>query len=338
MGHRKNNEHDLGYKKVFSHKETFLEFLRDFVKKDWAKHIREEDLVLIDKEFILEDFKEEEADIIYKVNVSGNDVIFYVLLELQSKVDFQMPIRLLMYMTEVWRDELRNTEKKVRKNKNFKLPAILPIVLYNGKNNWTAVRSFKEVLSNYELFEENIVDFKYMLFDINKIDKEELVEIADLVSVIFLLDQDIEIEEIIERLRFIGKLLSRKASKEQIKIFRSWIINIFKNRFDNEIVEHIKSVLVETSELEMSDMVSNLGRKLEEEFKSREEKGVEKGVEKGAILSRREDILDNLNEIATVSEELAKRINLEENIETLKKWVKLSARVESLEDFINKMN
>ncbi|WP_461207284.1 hypothetical protein [Clostridium sp. DL1XJH146] len=49
MNYRKHNEHDLGYKSIFTHKETFVEFLRDFVKKDWAKYIRAEDLVLIDK-------------------------------------------------------------------------------------------------------------------------------------------------------------------------------------------------------------------------------------------------------------------------------------------------
>lgn len=39
---------------------------------------------------ILEDFKEEEADLIYKANIEGRDIIFYILLELQSKVDFRM--------------------------------------------------------------------------------------------------------------------------------------------------------------------------------------------------------------------------------------------------------
>jgi hypothetical protein len=32
-----NNEHDLGYKRLLTHKKTFIEFLRDFVKKDWVK-------------------------------------------------------------------------------------------------------------------------------------------------------------------------------------------------------------------------------------------------------------------------------------------------------------
>ncbi len=36
--------------------------------------INEDNIVLIDKEFILEDFKEE-ADLIYKVNIEGRDII-----------------------------------------------------------------------------------------------------------------------------------------------------------------------------------------------------------------------------------------------------------------------
>jgi predicted transposase/invertase (TIGR01784 family) len=281
MDEKINNEHDLGYKHILSHKKNFVEFLKGFVKKDWVKLIEEENLVLIDKEFILEDFKEEEADIVYKVNIDGNEIIFYILLELQSKVDFRMPIRLLMYMTEIWREELKNTEEKKKKRKDYKLPAIVPMVLYNGKNSWTAARNFKEVLNGYELFEDSIVDFRYLLFDINRMDKKELIEIANVISAIFLLDQDVEIEEIIKRLKLIGRIIRKNGSKEQQQVFKGWIINIFKNRFKDEVRENVHKLLMETSEMEVDTMVSNLGRKIEEEFKFREQKGVEKGMEKG---------------------------------------------------------
>jgi len=45
-----------GYKHILSHKKNFMEFLRSFVKKDWVDLIKEENLILIDKEFIQEDF------------------------------------------------------------------------------------------------------------------------------------------------------------------------------------------------------------------------------------------------------------------------------------------
>ncbi|WIF96099.1 Rpn family recombination-promoting nuclease/putative transposase [Caminicella sporogenes] len=275
------NEHDIGYKHILSQKKNFIDFLRGFIKKEWVKQIREEDIILIDKEFIQEDFKEKEADIIYRANIKGQDIIFYILMELQSKVDYRMPIRLLMYMTEIWRDELKNTEEKIKKRKGYKLPAIIPIVLYNGKNKWTAVRSFKEILNGYEMFEENIVDFKYLLFDINRMEKEELIKIANVVSSIFLLDQDVEIEEIINRLKIIGKIIKNKVTKEQEESFKRWIINIFRNRMEKGERENIDKLLREISEMEVDGMISNLGRKLEEEFKYRERKGREEGIRQG---------------------------------------------------------
>ena len=272
-----HHEHDVGYKHIFSHKATFLEFLRSFTKKEWANLIKEEDLILVDKSYILADFEEEESDILYKVKINGQEVIFYVLLEFQSKVDFQMPMRLLFYMTEVWRDILKNTDKNTRKRKSFKLPAIIPIVLYNGKNKWTANMNFKEMLSGYELFEDNIVNFKYMLFDINRYDDEELLNMSNLVSAIFLLDQEMNEEELIRRLRKIIYVL-KKISPEQFNVFKQWLKNIVKPRLKEEMQKQVDDVLNKSNQEEVDVMVSNLGKTLD----NIEKKGIEKGIEKKA--------------------------------------------------------
>ncbi len=272
-----HHEHDVGYKHIFSHKATFLEFLRSFTKKEWANLIKEEDLILVDKSYILSDFEEEESDILYKVKIDDKEVIFYVLLEFQSKVDFQIPMRLLFYMTEVWRDILKNTDKNTRKRKSFKLPAIIPIVLYNGKNKWTAKMNFKEILSGYELFEDNILDFNYMLFDINRYDDDELINMSNLVSAIFLLDQEMNEEELIRRLRKIIYVL-KKISPEQFNVFKQWLKNIVKPRLKEEMQKQVDDVLNKSNQEEVDVMVSNLGKTLD----NIEKKGIEKGIEKKA--------------------------------------------------------
>ncbi|WP_435788783.1 Rpn family recombination-promoting nuclease/putative transposase [Clostridium sp.] len=66
---------------------------------------------------MLSDYEELESDIVYTVTIGKDDIVFYVLLELQSSVDHSMPIRLLMYMIELWRDILRNSEKKKLKER-----------------------------------------------------------------------------------------------------------------------------------------------------------------------------------------------------------------------------
>jgi len=45
---------------------------------------------------------------------------------------------------------------------------ICKLVLYNGEYKWTVEKKFKNVISKSELFGNNIIDFEYILIDINK--------------------------------------------------------------------------------------------------------------------------------------------------------------------------
>ncbi|MCH4199408.1 MAG: Rpn family recombination-promoting nuclease/putative transposase [Clostridium tyrobutyricum] len=69
-------------------------------------------------------------------------------------------MRLLFYIFELCRERLKNTSKKDMRNKNFKLPAVVSMIIYNGKNQWTASRNFKDILCSNELFGENVIDFR----------------------------------------------------------------------------------------------------------------------------------------------------------------------------------
>ncbi|NLK51629.1 MAG: hypothetical protein GX295_04170 [Syntrophomonadaceae bacterium] len=55
-------------------------------------------------------------------------------------------------------------------------------------------------LANHESFEKHLVDFRYILFDVNRYQKEELLQMANLISSILLLDQKIDRDELINRL------------------------------------------------------------------------------------------------------------------------------------------
>jgi len=77
-----HHPHDKGYKQLLSNKRTFLELIKTFVREDWVKEIDEGDLVKVDKSYVLQDFSEKEADIVYRLRTKETNVIFYVLLEL----------------------------------------------------------------------------------------------------------------------------------------------------------------------------------------------------------------------------------------------------------------
>ncbi|WP_135550484.1 Rpn family recombination-promoting nuclease/putative transposase [Paenibacillus cymbidii] len=160
--------HDKGYKYLLSSKKLFLELLRSFVSREWVEQIAESDLTALDKSFILPDFSEKEADLVYRLKTKEQDVIFYVLMEMQSTVDFQMPYRLLLYQVEIWRDIRNNTDPDAAARKSFKLPAIVPIVLYNGEAPWTANTTFRGGIAGDGRFGDELLDFSYLLIDVQR--------------------------------------------------------------------------------------------------------------------------------------------------------------------------
>ncbi|CAM3340141.1 MULTISPECIES: Rpn family recombination-promoting nuclease/putative transposase [Saccharibacillus] len=99
-----HHPYDKAYKSLLSSRSLFAELLQNFVPGEWARQIAGEDLLRVDKSYILSDYKEKESDLVYRACIRGQEFYFYLLLEFQSRVDFEMPHRLLTYMTEIWRD------------------------------------------------------------------------------------------------------------------------------------------------------------------------------------------------------------------------------------------
>ena len=86
--------HDKSYKDLYSKKEVAIDLFKSFFNEEWTKYLTTENLTLVNKSFVTSDYEETEADIVYKANINNKEVIFYILLEFQSTVDYRMPLRL----------------------------------------------------------------------------------------------------------------------------------------------------------------------------------------------------------------------------------------------------
>jgi len=136
-------------------------------------------------------FQNREADIVYKYK----DKNIFFLIEHQTKIDYSMPYRILEYETEIMKSAI--DIRKV-KNKEYKLPLVIPIVLYTGKKKWDAKRYLEE--SQETLDGVKIKAGNYNLVDINDFTKEELLQEETLISKMMLLEKSESTEETIEML------------------------------------------------------------------------------------------------------------------------------------------
>lgn len=55
-----NNIHDKSYKDLYSNKEVFLDLVKGMLKAPWAKDLNAEDLILVNKSYVLSDYDEKE--------------------------------------------------------------------------------------------------------------------------------------------------------------------------------------------------------------------------------------------------------------------------------------
>ncbi|MBC7474321.1 MAG: Rpn family recombination-promoting nuclease/putative transposase [Candidatus Sericytochromatia bacterium] len=217
--------HDFGYKKLFSNTTIFQQLLETFVDDDFVKYIDFNDLETVDKSFISEQYKETESDLIYKTKIKGQEAYIYVLLEFQSSVDKFMPLRIVNYITNFYMGILDNYEKK-KKTKPERLPAVFPIMIYNGDKEWDKSNDINDLIENNDLLGDYAIKFKYFKIIEKDYSKDELLNIQNIVSTIFFTESHYNIDELNTQ---ISNLIDSQEDPKAIKTFLNWLRMLSKN-------------------------------------------------------------------------------------------------------------
>jgi len=214
LDYAKDNPHDKRHKELLSNKKSFLSLLRDCVKEPWVYELDEDSITQTNNSFILQDFSEKEADIVYEATLNGNKVIFYILLELQSKVDYRMPYRLLLYIVEILRHYYNHSDPNERDNKDFKFPVVFPIVFFSGKDTWTVPFNLRDMFSNHGVFGNYVLNFEYMLVNAKGYDDDTLRNFSS---------------------KLLGLILMLEKAKNDVEFYSRVRDNLdFIEAFDNE--------------------------------------------------------------------------------------------------------
>lgn len=270
------NKHDTGYKYLLSNEAIFLQLLRSFVREKWVQDIDEESIIRMPNSFILPDFRHQEADLVYRLRSGNQDIFFFLLLELQSTVDVTMPFRLLMYMVEIWHNYWFNLRRHRTEN-GFRLPVIVPCVLYNGKSRWTAKGSFGECQQGFGRFKDCALDFKYIVIDVNRLDKRELLGMGNLLGSVFYMDQRKEVQALLQGLRDVAPILGRLPTLEEERFF-NWFGKIALKGMSSADT----NLILDTIREERGDtMITNVERILQETWQKHRSEGIEEDMLRG---------------------------------------------------------
>ena len=253
---KKHNTHDSGYKLLFSNHEMVRQLLTSFVNEDWIKEIEYATLERIDKSFVSDRFEERESDIIYRVKFNNRDVYIFILLEFQSTVDRFMALRMLRYILELY-------EYLVRNHKLKKLPAVFPVMLYNGEKRWTAPKDLDNLIED-SIPGQYIPHFRYYKIAENEFDREFLMKLNNAVAALFY-SENCQGKELQHKISIIVELI-RGEKPEEFKMFTNWLT--YRWPGNAKLVDEIKSID------EVKTMLSTSLKKYSKEL-------IREGIEKG---------------------------------------------------------
>lgn len=270
--------YNAAYYQLFSNIDLFKELLKTFVKLDWIEKIDFETIENVSTKFISESYKRRESDIIYKVKlIDEKEIYIYIMIENQSTVDKFMPFRCLNYITGLYLELIKS------KGETVELPAIFPIVLYNGDEKWTHSNKTSDFITNNDILKNYGINFDVFLIKENSFKLDDLLEIGNIVSTLFITESYYNSELVFKEVQ---KILDKYGITIPVKLF----LNYFKNMSIDEKIDIIDykelEKLYKTKE-EVNSMLLTAIRKEKQDL-------IEKGKIEGRIEGKLEGKIEGL--------------------------------------------
>ncbi|SKA96162.1 conserved hypothetical protein (putative transposase or invertase) [Caloramator quimbayensis] len=295
------NPHDKFFKETFSNIEVAKDFIRNYIPANIIKIIDLDTLELQKDSFINEQLQEVFSDMLFKVNINNNDGYIYFLFEHKSYISKQTALQLIKYMVEIW-------EMSIKSEGIGKLPVIIPLVIYHGKEKWRAKKSLGDIIEGYNELEEDIKryipNFEYLLYDISRYKDEDIkghVQLRIMLSIfrdIFIKDVREMQDTILKAANYLSELEDKQTGIQYFETYMRYIFSSYnemtRSDFEN-IAKKIEKTFIEGSEhiMTLADIFRKEG--LEEGL----EKGLEEGLEKGRKEGKKEVLTKSVIKLLT---------------------------------------
>ena len=140
---------DKMFRLLLQHPDNLREFLQSAVP-ELADRFDFSRAKLLDREFVLPDWRGREADLLFEIPYRLGDeeriALVFVLIEHQTRPDPRMPLRTLEYTVLYWDRCWKAWEEAKGEKGPFLLPPVLPIVLHAGARPWGSARTIADML------------------------------------------------------------------------------------------------------------------------------------------------------------------------------------------------
>lgn len=272
------DDHDTGYRQLFSHPEMVRDLLTGFVPQDWVAALDLNSLEKVSGSYVTDDLRSRASDVIWRVRCGPHWVYIYLLLEFQSSVDRYMAVRMMAYVALLYQDLIRTDQL----TPEGLLPPVLPLVLYNGTPRWRAATDIAELV--YPLAGDLAAyrpGLRYLLLDEGAYREHELAPLRNLVAALFRLEHSHSPAAVQRVLRLLIDWLELPHQAGLRRSFTEWLRRVLLPRRLPDVPLPAMRALQEVDEM--------LAERVQQWYREYEEKGLKHGLETGREEGRTEE-------------------------------------------------
>ena len=238
-------QQDLAHKEFYSEPENIKDLIQGFVA---LKCVEQFDFSTLEREntsFVAKENTERHDDIIWKLRWQDKWVYIYILIEFQSDVDETMPVRIMSYVSLLYLYLLGNKNLEYWKEK--KLPVVLPIVLYNGKDTWNVPKNIQDMFkeTNEEL-QKFVPKISYYFIDEvhpEANEKDSVLDgLANSVVASMKLQRTASSEKFYEFLNELKEIIKNPDERNKFASFMAFMRRFLSAVFDNPAYEEALTI------------------------------------------------------------------------------------------------
>jgi hypothetical protein len=174
-------------------------------------------------EYVSDELRTRHGDTVWHLRLGRRRVLLLVLLEFQAQDDHWMALRILTYSGLLYQELVRNQAPEVA---GERLPAVLPVVLYNGSEPWTAAADLRALitpvgpwLAPYQPTQ------RYYLLDLQRVPADDL-PYRNLLRAVARLEQSRSPQDVVRAVKALLRWLPNRGADELQRAFVDWVRQI----------------------------------------------------------------------------------------------------------------
>ncbi|MEA3466121.1 MAG: Rpn family recombination-promoting nuclease/putative transposase [Thermodesulfobacteriota bacterium] len=270
------NPHDAFFRTVFSDPEVTRSLLQHELPQQIAAQLDFSSIKRQNGTHVSKMLQNTYSDMIFSIKLKNSEsqAYIYTLFEHKSYVDNWCSLQLLKYMTYQW-------EEFHRQNPKDKLPPIIPLVLYHGKQGWRKndILDLLDVDSP-KLLKSYTPQFDYILWDVAQMDrdrKELSLEVRAFLQIMYHITRHTLPETLPQITQLLAQVTQdRTTTLEKIETYLRYAINC-----NDYIDEEDIAISLDTSNTKEELMPTLAQKWIDQGWERGIERGIETGIERG---------------------------------------------------------